>query len=101
MKEKSYRDIVTEEQRLVILRLLDEDIQGQANSSLLEKGLDALGLTASRDLVHTQLAWLAEQGLIEVESLRTVMIARLTSRGRAVAQRKAAVPGVARSTSGG
>lgn len=93
----SYRELVQADRRLVILRLMAESDSGySANSSVLQLGLETVGHTVSRDVVHTDLAWLCEQGLVKVEPLATVNVATLTTRGLDVAKGRATVPGVKR-----
>lgn len=88
-----------EDRRLVLLRLLSEQKGYRANSSNLHAGLYNLGIVASHDDVTTDLAWLAEQGLVLLESLPEVpglTIATITSRGDDVALGRAVMPGVRR-----
>lgn len=94
---KSYNDFLREERRLVILRLLHETSGYAANSSILTSGLAHIGVPTSRDQVHTELDWLAEQGLITQEDLGIgVRVATITARGGDVAQGLAIVSGVKR-----
>jgi len=46
--------------------------------------------------LRADLAWLAEQGLVTIEEVATVMIATVTRRGGDVAFGRAVVPGVRR-----
>lgn len=97
---KTYRDLVAgataADLRLVILRLLAEDPDYRINSSILQHSLDLFGHNVSRDKLHTELAWLAEQDLVKCESITSILVASLTQRGLDVAQGRAAVPGVKR-----
>lgn len=92
----SFQEFLREERRLVILRLLADMPGYQANSSVLAGQLDRIGVPSTRDQVNTELDWLAEQGLIRVESLDFVRLATITSRGAEVAAGKALVTGVKR-----
>lgn len=93
----NFREFVQEDRRLVILRLMAESDMGySANSSVLQLGLESVRHVVSRDVVHTDLAWLSEQGLLKVEVLSTVHVATLTTRGLDVAMGRATVPGVKR-----
>lgn len=85
---------VIEDVRLVLLRLLSESPGYASNSSILDAALEDFGHHVSRDQVHTELSWLAEQGLLKVESISTVLRAELTARGLDVARGQAHVPGV-------
>lgn len=59
-------DILTQDQRLVILRSLN-DTQGELNESVLQDCLDAYGHKVSRDKVRGQLCWLEEQQLMRLD----------------------------------
>lgn len=84
------------ERRLVILRLLAEDSDYRAPSSILESGLDVYALSTSRDNLHTELHWLQEQSLVTLEEVSTIFVATLTQRGLDVSKGLATVPGVKR-----
>lgn len=92
----SYRDLVSADVRLVLLRLLAELPAYEANSSVLREALERYGHRISRDQVHTELAWLSEQGLVTTREIASVVIATLTPRGLDVAHGRAFVPGVRR-----
>lgn len=92
----SFATLLTEDQRLVILRSLLEMQGFEANESILDSCLEAFGHNISRDQVRTHLAWLEEQQLITLRTLHDYKIARLSGRGNDVATGKATVPGVKR-----
>ena len=50
----------------------------------------------SKDQLHTDLAWLEEQGLVICQQPRAGWIVTSTSRGVDVAEGRARVPGIAR-----
>lgn len=85
-----------EDRRLAILRFLAEDKGYALNTSVLQDALCAIGHSVSRDEVETQGAWLAEQGLVEVNQVGPVNVLKLTARGADVAEGRARVPGVKR-----
>ncbi|OUS51456.1 hypothetical protein BM607_009365 [Shewanella sp. SACH] len=92
----SFKTLLTEDQRLVILRSL-LDMQGyEANESIVDSCLEAYGHNISRDQVRSHLAWLEEQGLITLRTMQECHIARLTGRGEDAATGQATVPGVKR-----
>lgn len=93
---KTYQDLMTEDRRLVLLRLLSEAEGYTINEYVLSAALPGLGHSASADRIRTDLGWLAEQGLVEVESPAGVRLARLTARGADVAVGRARVEGVKR-----
>lgn len=92
----NFAKLVTEDRRLVILRFLDETPSRELNTSVLQSALDAYGHNVSRDQVHTDCAWLDEQGLVDVEAVGPVQVVNLTARGVDVAQGRAVQPGVKR-----
>ncbi|PHS66354.1 MAG: hypothetical protein COB09_02520 [Thalassobium sp.] len=96
----AYHDIVTADQRLVILRMLEES-NGSANDSVLQKVLGTYGHRISRDQVKTHLYWLNEQSLITIESVMGTDVATITGRGIDVALGHARVPGVGIPRAGG
>ena len=90
-----YQEHHTLHLRITLLRLLEAQPGYKANSSLLCDGSDAVGLTTTRDRVKTELAWLAEQGLLRVQTLDNgLVVATLTERGLDVATGRVRVPGV-------
>lgn len=92
----SFKNLLTEDRRLVLLRFLDEAPGRELNTSVLHTALDAYGHAVSRDQVETDAAWLAEQGLITLEVVGPVRVAALTGRGADVVACRAVVPGVKR-----
>lgn len=90
------QDLMTEHQRLVVLRLLNEVSGFELNESILQDGLARYGLTISRDALRTQLYWLAEQQYIKLETVGQTLLASLTQRGLDVALGHAFVPGIKR-----
>lgn len=92
----SFERLMAADRRLMILRLLAQDPGYRLNAYVLRPALDAVGHTVSHDKVETDLAWLAEQGLVLVEQAAGVTVGRLTARGADVAAGRATVPGVKR-----
>src|SRR5262245_45284068 len=92
----SFAEHFAADRRLVILRLLAGAPGYQANEYLLHAALPNKGHSVSRDMIRTDLAWLAEQGLVSVKRPEDVAIATLTERGVDVGAGRAAVPGVKR-----
>lgn len=97
----SFAQLLSEDRRLVILRLLSAAPEYTANAFVLRPGLEAVGHAMSTDQLATELAWLAEQGLVELEAvagvtMAGVTVARLTQRGADVAAGRAVTPGVKR-----
>ncbi|EGJ49036.1 hypothetical protein [Desulfocurvibacter africanus] len=92
----TFAQLVTEDRRLVILRVLSEDPGYATNTSLLHAALGTLGHNCTRDQVATDANWLQEQALVTVEPSGPVTLVRLTGRGEDVAAGRATVPGVRR-----
>lgn len=94
----SYRDAVTENIRLIILRELQDTNGYTSNDSVLQMVLDKWGQKLSRDRVRTELAWLADQALVSLVPLGDSGAQRvtITERGLDVASGAASVPGVQR-----
>lgn len=83
--------------RIAILRTLEEQRNYTLNTSLLRDFVNALGFDVSRADLATELAWLADQGLVTVvEATATVRVATLTGDGEDVASGRREVPGIKR-----
>lgn len=91
-----FSDFLRQDQRLVMLRLLAELPGYTSNSSVLVQLLEQFGHVMTRDQVKTELAWLAEQGLVATDDAGSVLMAKLTERGADVAAGRARQPGVKR-----
>lgn len=92
----SYEDVIAADQRLSILRALEQDPDYSHNEHVLGRVLEAVGHVVSSDRLRTHLAWLAEQDLVQVEDVAGMQVAKLTRRGEDVALGRSRVPGVAR-----
>lgn len=92
----SFEKVLTEDRRLVLLRILNDMTGYRANSSVLAMAMAHFGHTLTRDYIRTQLAWLAEQDLVKIDDIGPVIIATLTERGQEVAKGLAIAPGVSR-----
>ena len=88
--------MVQADMRLVLLKVLAEDAAYCHNEYVLKGALQALGHTVSQDRLHTELPWLAEQGLIVTKDTAGVVVVKLSRRGLDVANGAATVPGVKR-----
>lgn len=94
----SYAEHFATHLRLAMLRVLEGAPACRANSSILHSAVQDLGLSASRDLVRTQIAWLDEQGLVTSAAAGDLVVVTLTERGLDVARGLVVVYGVARPT---
>ena len=91
-----YDQLIAEHLRLTILRCLDDQPDYALNESLLLDLVERFGFAPSQDRLATQLAWLAEQGLIGLGGPAQCRVATLTRRGQDVARGRAHAPGVKR-----
>lgn len=89
-----FAELIASDIRLVILRALAQDAGYSHNELILAEILGMFGHKVSRDRVRTELAWLAEQGLVSVEDVAGLKVARLTDRGLDVSCGAADCPGV-------
>lgn len=87
----NFASFLREDQRLVMLRFLSEMPSYSSNSSVIYQALTRYGHAPSRDQIKSELRWLEEQGLVTVEDIGTVLVARLTERGADVAAGRAIV----------
>ena len=92
----AYDKLIREDQRLVILQVLNEDADYSHNEHVIRSALRAVGHGMSRDKLHTEFAWLEEQGLVSVSEAVGLKVVTLKSRGRDVAIGETVVPGVKR-----
>ncbi len=92
----SMQQIIAENNRLSLLVALCAMGSYSANDSMLQTVCEQYGNTMSRDQIKTELAWLAEQGLVTCESVGNYVKATLTARGQDVAEGRATAPGVKR-----
>lgn len=92
----SFKDYLRRDVRLVMLRILSEMPEYRANSSVIANVLDQFGHAVTRDQAKTELRWLEEQGLVELNEVGSVLVATLQERGQDVARGRATVDGVAR-----
>jgi repressor of nif and glnA expression len=96
----SLNQIVTEESRRDILQMLEQDADYSHNENIIQMGLERLGHNFTIDRVRTELRWLQEQGLLEIDdlgdTLGDMLVAKLTRRGQDIAKGRGRVDGIAR-----
>ena len=94
---RTYFQRVTAGRKLAILTILAGSGSYAHNEDILAAALDEVAVTVSRARLRTDLAELAEQGLVDLDEVGgELMTARLTGRGLDVAEGRSTVPGVAR-----
>lgn len=92
----NYQDFQTEGRRLGILRILCRCNLFTNNEYSLRDELGGnYGHHVSKDVLHSDLAWLEEQSLVIVQQPRAGWIATLTGRGQDAAEGRARIPGIA------
>jgi len=96
----SFAEHFTEDRRLAILLLLAAAPEYTANEFLLQSALANYGHSVPRDRVRTDLAWLAEQDLLVINTVGDLTVAKLSTRGNDVAAGRTTVPGVKRPAPG-
>lgn len=88
----SYADDIAADRRLMILRALEATTGYGANAALVGRFLDSVGHRVSHDRLLGDLAWLAEQGFVDIQGEAVL----LTQRGADIAVGRATHPGVRR-----
>lgn len=91
-----FESLQQSDRRLLLLHLLSAAPTYTGNAYLLHQALSTHGHHPSIDSVKSDLAWLAEQGLVHLVVDPQITVATLTERGLDVAQGRAVVPGVKR-----
>ncbi|AUZ85795.1 hypothetical protein [Methylophaga nitratireducenticrescens] len=91
-----FKQLVTENVRLAILQALAQDEDYSHNQDILQMFLAQLGHSVSTDRVRTELRWLEEQGLVTIDDIGGLLVAKLTRRGDDIAKGRGRVDGVAR-----
>lgn len=91
-----FNQLVTQNVRLAILQALAQDEDYSHNQDILQMFLSKLGHGVSIDRVRTELRWLEEQGLVTIEDIGGLLVAKLSRRGDDIAKGRGRVDGIAR-----
>jgi hypothetical protein len=91
-----FRQFMTEDARLVILKTLHGEVSNTLNEVLLLRALETFGHYQTREFVRTQIRALAGLGAVTVTEAGTVLIARITRFGIDHVERRAVIDGVRR-----
>ena len=91
-----YMNTVREDLRLRILQILERAPGYETNLHVLSAQLDVIGHRTPMDRVRTEIAWLAEQGLVTTRWVSSIAIPKASERGVEAALGRARVPGVRR-----
>lgn len=92
-----YQEKLQQDRRFLILKVLSSAAAYRAGAPLLLAFLESMGHTCTRDQLIGELAWLKEQGLVELQNND---VATITQRGAEVAEDRAHHPGVRRPAPG-
>lgn len=92
----TYAERIAQQQRLLLLQALQQDNDYTVSDLMLQAWLDECGMALSRDKLRTELQWLMDQGVLELECSGALYIAKLTGRGLDIAEGRATNPGIAR-----
>jgi Fe2+ or Zn2+ uptake regulation protein len=92
----NFTERVAENQRLLILQMLEQDAGYSHNEMVLQSGLESMGHSVSLDKVRANMDWLADVSLVTVSESSIGKVAKITARGLDVAKGRAVVTGVSR-----
>lgn len=92
----SFADVMDSDRRLVVLKALEGSAGYKAAQFILQRYVEQFGHLVTVDRIKSDLAWLAEQGLVTVATPEGVSVATLTQRGLDVVSGRAVTPGVTR-----
>lgn len=87
-------DTMRRARRRVILEILASTPDGQSGELFIEPVLNSRRIRSDRDQVRTELAWLADQGLIAIEEVSGEMFGTILAGGRAIAEAKRVHPDI-------
>ncbi len=91
-----YRQLIRQHRRLLILQLLEESNDYKINETILNEMIEIRLSPTPQDVVRSDLQWLDEQGLVEIDILGDLWVPKLAVRGLDAAKGIARVPGVSR-----
>lgn len=91
-----YAELVAADRRLVLLQALHEAPDYALRETILIRLLEGERLAIGQHELRTELRWLADRGLVDVEFHDDVQAARITARGLDAAVGRTEVDGVAR-----
>ena len=91
-----FNQLLTENVRLAILQVLEQDADYSHNQDILQMILQSLGHSISIDRIRTELRWLEEQDLITVDAIGDLLVAKLNQRGLDISKGRGKVDGIAR-----
>lgn len=94
MAKPTYNELLRQDRRLTILKVLSEAQGKGANESQLERMCVAYQVWSTRAQVRTELLWLEQQGFVQIEDLEGFMLATVTDEGVKLALGQLAHPDI-------
>lgn len=94
------KEVMIPSARLALLRFLSDDNDYKLNTSVLQDGLEAIGLDMTRAQVETICDWLADRDLVTVSLVGSVKVVTLLERGADVAAGRVRIDGIKRPAPG-
>jgi len=92
----SLADVKQEDRRLLTLKALATGNDYSISDHVLRGLLGEFGHHLAMDVLHADLAWLQDVGLLNIEKVGQMAIATITQRGADVAEGRAVIPGIRR-----
>ena len=92
----SYEQTLMKHRRLTILKFLADSPEYTSNGSILYQVCNRFGVTSTADQIAGELAWLREQGMVDLEEHGSVVVVEATQRGVDIAAGRARHDGVQR-----
>lgn len=93
---KDMAQLMREQARLIVLRLLAQQIDETLNSDLILPEVQRFGIRRDRIWLHQEMRWLQEMGAVSLLEAGTVLVATLSETGRRHLDRQIAIEGVQR-----
>lgn len=90
------QDLMAQQRRLEILRILKQDPDYRMNDELIGKVLAMRGMRIAHSVIIADLAWLEQQRMISTQELPGCTVALLRNDGVDAADGVLHVPGIAR-----
>lgn len=94
----SFKKILQEDRRYLVLRALNDSKGYRASLILLQAFLESFGQRVSGDVVKGEVAWLEDQGLVRTARVGQVITVQLLGPGADIAAGRATYPGVRQPT---
>lgn len=92
----SYSDTLRKHRRLAILRHLVESVEYTSNASILTDVCNGVGVGSSRAQIITEIAWLAENGMVTSTAHGDFVVVTATHSGADIAHGHSSHPDVQR-----